>query len=358
MRRPTDVAGKSASQEKLSTDRGALREIAREILDKHSQCSESTQAEYRRVIQRMAGQHWHDYAVKHGLKTVLTVRAAWRVWAARQIIALLGESERGANAEERARARRHARGFAEQLLESREYCRPTSKSHQKKSKRGSLYGLPMDWRERLRDEIAQKHRFHYEIMAVTGCRPEELRRGFRLRALANNILEVTLQGAKTSGLTQGGQAWRTMCFRGGMARSICELVKSHGGVLVPPLVVGLGLQKAISAASKRLGYKNVSAYSLRHAFSADLKERGVHGDLVSLALGHVSRASKSHYGTARQGRGARSVLVSVEAHSPVRGEVRDPAVIFSQGATHAYDAAVGECGTDLIVDEQDPLEPR
>ena len=136
MRRPTDVAGKSASQEKLSTDRGALREIAREILDKHSQCSESTQAEYRRVIQRMAGQHWHDYAVKHGLKSVLTVRAAWRVSAARQIIALLGESERGANAEERARARRQAIGFAEQLLESREYCRPTSKSHQKKVNAG------------------------------------------------------------------------------------------------------------------------------------------------------------------------------------------------------------------------------
>lgn len=358
MRRPTGVAGKSASQEKLSTDRGALREIARAILDKHSQCSESTQAEYRRAMQRMAGQHWHDYAVKHRLKNVLTVRAAWRIWAAHQVIVLLRESERGVNAEESARSRRQARGFAEQLLETREYCRPAGKAHRKKSKRASLYGLPLDWRERLRDEIAEKHRFHYEIMAVTGCRPEELRRGFRLRALANGTLEVTLQGAKTSDLTQGGQAWRTMCFRGGMARSLFELVESHGGVLVPPLVVGLGLQKAISAASKRLGYKNVSAYSLRHAFSADLKERDVHGDLVSLALGHVSRASKSHYGTARQGRGARSVLVSVEAHSPLRGEVRDPAMIFSQSVIHDNDAVVEERGTDLIVEEHDPLEPR
>ncbi|MFN9528352.1 MAG: hypothetical protein ACK561_06705, partial [Pseudomonadaceae bacterium] len=78
-------------------------------------------------------------------------------------------------------------------------------------------------------------------------------------------------------------------------------------------------EKRLSRAAKRAGLFGISAYSLRHQFSADLKDE-VEPDQVSLALGHVSRNSRKRYGHAKQRRsGSGGLLVSVQADRELRG---------------------------------------
>lgn len=329
MRRPDNDARDQDKSKSGPTDRGHLRTIAKSVLDDQARRSESTRAEYARVIRRLAGDHWHDYATRHHLRTVGAVRAAWRVWAGTQIIEALRESEQGVTPAERAAARNRAASYAAQLIEQRRYHRPTEKIRQsRKSKRASLCNLPQNWRERLVADMPQKHRTRCMIIAVTGARPEEMHRPVKLLALPSGTLQVTFQGAKTSELTLGGQEWRRMTLRGGLASELWALVERHGGSVRLSPTVGLGLQKSITATAARLGYPEISAYSLRHAFAADLKKANLDDDLISLALGHVSRKSKSSYGTARQGRCGRVVLLSAEAKHPLRGEVRSPSDLY------------------------------
>ncbi|HBP5358178.1 TPA: site-specific integrase [Pseudomonas aeruginosa] len=78
-------------------------------------------------------------------------------------------------------------------------------------------------------------------------------------------------------------------------------------------------EKRLSRAANQAGLPGISAYSLRHQFSADLKDE-VEPDRVSLALGHVSRKSRKRYGHAKQRRsGAGGLLVSVQADRELRG---------------------------------------
>lgn len=157
------------------------------------------------------------------------------------------------------------------------------------------------------------------MMVLTGARPDELGKSIELRAVPDSSLEILIQGAKISDNTDAGQVWRRLTLRGGLAEQLRQAVITKGGQISAAPKQGLGLQKAIAAAAQRLGFQGVSAYSLRHAFAADLKAQKVDPDAISLALGHVSRASKSRYGSARNGRAGRTILLAVEADRALRG---------------------------------------
>lgn len=314
----------------VPSDRGAIRAIARPILDQYARLAESTRAEYQRAIKRLAGDHWHDYATARQLRTPGVLRSAWKVSIAYWVIESLRESERADNPETRANARQMAMYYAAQLLESDEYRRPVKKDcPRSKSKRASISGLPINWRDQLVAEVAPKHRHHCVVMALTGARPEEMGSPVELRSMVDGTLQILIQGAKVSQNTGGGQAWRRLYLSGGLAELLRQAVVNRGGLVVLPAKQGLGLQKAIAAAAMRLGFTGVSAYSLRHSFAADLKAARANPDAISLALGHVSRCSKSRYGAARSGLKSHSRLVAVEAASDLRGEARDPAKLFA-----------------------------
>lgn len=335
MRRPekrTNSLPDPISSPSVPTDRGAIRAIARPILDQYARLAESTKAEYQRAIKRLAGEHWCDYATARQLRAPGVLRSAWKVSVAYWVVEFLRESEKAATPEARADAREMARYYAAQLLESHEYRRPVKKAARTKSKRTSLSGLPSDWRDQLVAEVSPKHRHHCVVIALTGARPEEMGSPVQLKAMSDGSLEILIQGAKVSQHTGGGQAWRRLSFCDGLAEHLRQAVEKRGGVVTLPPKQGLGLQKAIAAAATRLGFTGVSAYSLRHGFAADLKAAKVDPDAISLALGHVSRSSKSRYGAARSGRSGQSRLVAVEAARDLRGEVRDPADVFACSA--------------------------
>ncbi len=326
----SDISTKKSASPIVPSDRGELRAIAKPILERYSCLAESTKAEYRQIMLRLNGAHWHDYATARKIRNPGALRAAWRVSMAYWLSEALRESEHASTAESRAAARLLARKYASQLLSQNQYYLNVTQRKKSKSKRGSLAGLPDNWRDQLIDAIPVKHKLHCAIMILTGARPEELGKSIELCALSDSKLEIFIRGAKVSGNTDAGQSWRRLIFRGGLSEKIRQSVLTRDGKITVAPKQGLGLQKAIAAAAQRLGFQGVSAYSLRHAFAADLKLRQVDPDAISLALGHVSRSSKSQYGSARNGRAGGAMLLEVEADRALRGEVRDPNILFDK----------------------------
>jgi hypothetical protein len=315
MRRPSGI-----------TDRGELRKLARAILDER--VSASTLAEYGRIEKRLAGMHWHDYAIEHQLKHVGPIRAAWRRRTAKQVLIELAKSEdRMLTADERTTARALAVKLVEQLAEVITYIRPP---RPRASKRDGQCDLPDDWREKLLMAMPEKHRISFMVMALTGSRPEEMRKGVSIRVLQSDLLEFEIQGAKCSSATGGGQDWRRLVVDPSVSlpnfgQVLSSGVSDLGGVATLPPITGLGLQKAITRVARdKLGYPNISAYNLRHAFASDLKANKAAGDAISKSLGHVSRRSKDRYGRSQSGKSGRSALVSVEAARALTGEDKIP----------------------------------
>ncbi len=308
------------------TDRGELRKVARAILDER--ISASTLAEYARIEKRLAGRHWYDYAIEHQLKNVGAIRAAWRRWAAKQLLIALAKSEDHVlTAEDRSTARAAAVKLGEQLAEFINYKRPASR---RASKRDPLHDLPGDWREKLLMVMPGKYTTSFMVMALTGARPEEMKKGVSIRALQNGLLEFRIEGAKRSEITGGGQDWRCVVVDPSVSmpsygQTLFEVVMGKGGVTTLPPITGLGLQKAITRVARdKLGYPKISAYNLRHEFAADLKTNKAAGDCISKALGHVSRNSKERYGRNKPGKSGRSPLVSVSAARALTGEEKIP----------------------------------
>lgn len=308
------------------TDRGELRKVARAILDER--VSASTLAEYARIEKRLAGRHWYDYAVEHQLKNVGPIRAAWRRWAAKQVLIELAKSEdRNLTSDERASARALAGKIVEELNEPVIYLRPVTR---RSSKRDGQCTLPSDWREKLLIAMPRKYQCEFLVMAITGARPEEIRRGFSVKALEGGFLEITLEGAKCSNATGGGQDWRRLIVDPRIClpkhwKVLHDNFSNFGRVATFPPTFGLGLQKAITrVALERLGYQKISAYSLRHSFASDLKRSKTNGDAISLAMGHVSRRSKQRYGRGQAGKSGESPLVYVEAAKALTGDEKIP----------------------------------
>ena len=308
------------------TDRGELRKAARAILDER--VSASTLDEYARIEKRLAGRHWYDYAVEHQLKNVGPIRAAWRRATAKQVLIELAKSEDCVlTSDARAVARAAAVKLVEQLAEEITYARPASR---RASKREGQRDLPGDWREKLLMAMPEKYKTQFMVMAFTGARPEEIRRGVSISAMQNGMLEFRIEGAKRSEITGGGQDWRCLVVNPSVSMPVFGMalhagVLEKGGVAHLPPSAGLGLQKAITrTAQDKLGYPNISAYSLRHAFASELKSKKVNGDAISLAMGHVSRDSKQSYGRWRSGKSAKSPLVSVSAERALTGEEKIP----------------------------------
>ena len=156
-----------------------------------------------------------------------------------------------------------------------------------------------------------------------GCCPKS---HFEVLPQVGESLEFTIQGAKVSDLTGAGQPERTLLINAKaiLGEEINELLLKKVSLEGDEMVIqdtgqNRSFEKRLSRAANRAGLPGISAYSLRHQFSADLKDE-VEPDQVSLALGHVSRKSRKRYGHAKQRRsGAGGLLVSVQADRELRG---------------------------------------
>lgn len=188
------------------------------------------------------------------------------------------------------------------------------------SKRGSLKGLPQDWRE-----LAAEHTIPAALPAVlvtflSGCRPAELAMGVTVHVLDAQHLTITIRGAKTNELK--GQPWRrlTIATEGSaLASQLWQLASAKGGALLVKRQPRT-LHENLATAAKRAGLPAICAYMARHFLASQLKNlwgKEAKQD-IAMVLGHVSTRTQRAYGSTQQGRRGGMAIVNVEAARVVR----------------------------------------
>ena len=309
-----------------NTDKGALRQIARAIVDRP--LKDSTLAEYKRVADRIGDLSWYEYAINHHLtkRSAVIARYAWRRATAQRLLNVLSAIDREDDPDEKRKLRDKMEFHGQDLQASQpSYEAFTANKTKKQSKRASLKGLPSDWRAQLFLSLKPSDQLKAAVLILSGCRPAELKMGVCVRR-DGEAFNFKIQGAKVSELTCAGQPERMLRIKAvpilGKAINdhLLEIISAHGDEMtIQDADPNRAFEKRLSRAGQKAGLSKVSPYSLRHQFSADLKGEA-EPDQVSLALGHVSVKSRKHYGHANQRRSTTGgVLLSVEASRELRG---------------------------------------
>lgn len=309
-----------------------IRAVARVSL---ADVAPSTASEYARAAARLGGQHWRDYASAQGLarKSVTVIATAWRRERARAALDGLRRSDAARKSGDRQRAqelRREAAAAAQELIDDQNagaYQPPDAGTKRRKNTKRST--LPKnEWRPAVLRELRRPvDRVKATLLAATGARPEELRKGVELSISDDGRLVAYIQGAKVSQRTQGGQEWRRLSLPNNpFTRALKPFVEANGGTL--PVAGGDdAFRKRVERAMVRAGYGGLSLYSFRHQFAADEKGSGLNDDELSAALGHASAVSRKHYGHARQARGKGGVRATAAQ------SVRSPEALPDMGPT-------------------------
>lgn len=178
------------------------------------------------------------------------------------------------------------------------------------SKRQSLRGLPLDWRQLLINSATDPQlKAWILVLAATGARPSELARGVQVSPVLGGA-RIVIRGSKTD--RGHGQPVRIFEVIGELAAQLAALelqwIQARTANQVST-AVGRLARKVLGCDRPSL----VSAYSFRHQFASDLKGAGTDGDDLSAILGHSVSDTKKHYGAQRQCRaplGARLVSAS------------------------------------------------
>lgn len=183
----------------------------------------------------------------------------------------------------------------------------------KRTKRTSLRHLGPEWREKLiAASIGSMYEKEIRVMAICGCRPDEMEKGVTVKRLENTI-EITIKGSKCSDKSGAGQEWRTLTFD---ANHPLILNISEGFYQAKARAIGDAVSHFGMKVSKSKKHP-ISAYSFRHAAASNFKASGLSDEEVAAALGHRSTATMSFYGSKSKGSGM-LILKSVRAASPVR----------------------------------------
>ena len=196
------------------------------------------------------------------------------------------------------------------------------------SKRQALRGLPGDWRERLYQRAAKgKYADAILVAALTGCRPEELRRGVLIRRVDNprsgmGEIRFEIDGAKVK--AHQGQPHRLIAYGAHDPHPLLEALRIR---LAGPqeLLVCIDSPVNFTVEVRRLARSlwpkhkhTVTAYCLRHQWAADLKRHAA-TDSVSQGLGHASAKTRRHYGQANQASSRHALQpIVIEAERPVK----------------------------------------
>jgi integrase len=191
----------------------------------------------------------------------------------------------------------------------------------KNSKRKVLKGLPEDWRARLINELPWQHRNAAWVMVLTGCRPCELEKGvfFYIKNKKGiDYFRFIIKGGKYKKGEQG-QEKRIIEVPTKYSMHLYNSYFDECPAVI--LVKSETFRKAITRAAKKLGFRGVSPYCLRHQVASDLKMNADTQDKkddVSRFLGHLTDRCRQNYGHALQGTGGFLEVFSVEASSEIK----------------------------------------
>lgn len=208
-----------------------------------------------------------------------------------------------------------------------------SRSKKKNSKRNSLAGLPVGWQDHIHQHVSPKYKSSVLALTVSGCRPEELRKGVRFFISEDELIGVRIDGAKVS--ETKGQQIRILYFDpdiNELNKVIKTFLDEHGPMTIKlpesnpdkpePAKTVNAFTRAVKYAAGKAGpkFSKVSPYTFRHQKAADLKKEGHSEEKRAAFLGHRSTRTQQQYGFAQQGRGATGIR-RVEVPNRIRNGV-------------------------------------
>lgn len=191
-------------------------------------------------------------------------------------------------------------GKLEQDLQRRSaYCGPLL-PERSNSKRSSVWAadLPADWKDRMQRAARTTDRPAFSAMALTGCRPIEVR-GIKVQQ-DEHRLTLTIKGAKVDDTR--GVAVREVTF------DKTELTQTLAGRHLQAwlgdrrvrTVSYLGsceaLRDRVARTAERASLENVTSYSYRHAAARELRANGASRTEITARLGHRAERSQRNYG--------------------------------------------------------------
>jgi hypothetical protein len=294
------------------------------------QRSESTIREYQRVVKRTQDQILSNARLPGenitNPRTRALERAAWR-WLLDDLLrdALRPQEVHSICRELLQKMKRASDTAVKQYREKVKLGISVERTTRRQTKRASLKGLDLDWRQQMLQLASIK--FPQELdalrtLAITGLRPIELEKAVAVGDLGIEVC-FSISGAKMGVWDHGqngGQVSRQLTFTKNHPSFVAQ-IESNSVVQVSRrrleyVVRSLSLQLW----PKRVGCRAISPYTFRHAFAAELKAQGFTETEIALALGHQSTSSQTHYGSRAQGaaRGQGRYLVEVWAASEVR----------------------------------------
>jgi len=201
------------------------------------------------------------------------------------------------------------------------------------SKSKSLVKAPPDWEEQVAKRLSSNYLRFWLVQCATGCRPEELSKGFSVERRSDGTLVIGIRGAKVGPFS--GQPKRLLVLSIATEGWAVQMLAAR----IKPDVVLTGLRqekstnaycKAIKrACDKAFPGLALSAYSARHQKKADLKTAGVDRVGMAKVLGHRTTRSATYYGRAVRGRAGSVRPIAIEATHTVKVRAK-----FVQRQTH------------------------
>lgn len=179
------------------------------------------------------------------------------------------------------------------------------------------------WQETVYENLSEKWKTAFAVMALTGCRPGELN-GLQIRPTDKaSILNFRIMGEKVN--EKSGQEWRILEIdvrdAVGADTLIAEIGKDGGELEI--VETPQAITKAITRAAQRAKLirldQTLPAYVCRNAVASRMKADGYSVLEVAAALGHSSDECQKFYGRANAGhKGGGGKVLSIKTARPVR----------------------------------------
>lgn len=284
----------------------------------------STLVDYERIW-RAAG---HDYVayLRSGATTTFGKRRCAILWRLRYQFAetIAGIDENLAKGGEIASWRLlQAQGYADLITTVAAEEREGSRTQAGKSKRRDLHALKKygDFRSRLVAAAGKAGRIAILALAIAGMRPAEIEKGVVLKVVDDNKFDVRIEGVKfTEDTGHERRVQRHDASLSELAGKLFRAIKRAGGRILLKRSAD-SLREDIKSAARRADISlDISPYTLRQQFAADLKASGWSRVDVAKAMGHASTRTAGRYGRKKSGSSGSSSMVEVAA----TGIVRDP----------------------------------
>jgi integrase len=216
----------------------------------------------------------------------------------------------------------------EQLKRSDVLKTTGGKTRRPKSLRNDLSALPAGWQMKIleRAQASEIYADAVAILALTGCRPEELAQGVKVRLDAEPAV-IHIKGAKLG--DHAGQPWRKIDIPTAKLPAHMLLCLREERDFVEVKVDSTdALRQALYSYSRELwpGSIPISPYHFRHSMAETLRENGWPAHEIAAVLGERSAATVSHYGRKIRPKraGRREVPEVVISRGGVRTAIKVP----------------------------------